>query len=71
MAILERSNYQSNADFARAVGISPGTLHDLTAIDEDTGRPRRAPSMTLVRRLAVELRIPVTALLHAPEAVSV
>lgn len=61
--ILDRSNYKSRADFARAVGMSPGALHDI-----ETGR--RAPSDDLIRRLASELKVPLPALLADPEQVA-
>lgn len=62
VALLERSNYPSRAAFAEAVGISPGALHDIAAT-----RPRRQPSDELIRRLAVELKVPVTAIIADPE----
>lgn len=68
--ILDRSGYASRTDFARAAGVSAGTLHDITTIDSATGRPRRAPSLTLVKRLASELKVPLPALLHDPESVA-
>lgn len=58
--ILDRSNYKNRAEFARAVGVSPGTLHDI-----ETGR--RSPSDELIRRLAGELKVPLPAILADPE----
>lgn len=60
--ILERSGYSSRAAFARSVGISPGALHDIAATE-----PRRQPSDELIRKLAGELKVPVTAIIHAPD----
>jgi transcriptional regulator with XRE-family HTH domain len=65
-AILDRSNYASPTDFAKAAGISAGTLHDISKPQVTTGRPRRNPSPALIRRLAGELRVPVTALIGDP-----
>lgn len=65
--ILERSDYASRTDFARAVPMSPGTLHDITTVDADTGRPRRHPSPDLIRRMARELKVPVSAIIRDPE----
>lgn len=61
--ILDRSNYSSRADFAQAVGISAGTLHDIAS-----SRPRRQPSDELIRRLARELKVPVTAIICEPDS---
>lgn len=68
--ILDRSGYASRSDFARAAGVSAGTLHDITTLDADTGAPRRAPSLMLIKKLAKELKVPLPALLHDPESVS-
>ena len=66
LAILQRSGYPSNADFARRVGISPGALHDIT-VSNDGKPPRRHPSDELIVKLAKELKVPVTALIHDAE----
>lgn len=60
--IIDRSGYSSRADFARAVGISPGSLHDILG----GVTPRRRPSDELIRNIAAELKVPVTAIIHAP-----
>jgi hypothetical protein len=60
--ILDRSDYESRAAFAIAVGISAGTLHDIAST-----RPRRQPSDELIRRLARELKVPVTAIICDPD----
>lgn len=66
LAILQRSGYPSNADFARRVGISAGALHDITVSNE--GRPpRRHPSDELIVKLAKELKVPVTAIISTDE----
>lgn len=62
--ILDRSNYPSRAHFARAVGISPGSLHDILSTS-----PRRNPSDALILRLAAELKVPVTAIITEPQKV--
>jgi len=59
--ILERSGYPTRKAFADAVGVSAGTIHDILSTD-----PRRNPSDELIRRLADELKVPVTAIIHAP-----
>jgi hypothetical protein len=63
--ILDRSNYPSRKDFALRVGISPGTLTDVTGSEKEP-RPRRQPSDDLIRRFAVELKVPLTAIINAP-----
>lgn len=68
--ILDRSNYPNRKAFANAVGISAGTLHDVAGLDE-RGRPRRQPSDELIRRFASELKVPLTAIINAPEERSV
>lgn len=60
--IIERSNYPSRKAFADAVKVSPGTLHDILS-----SKPRRQPSDDLIRRIASELKVPITAIIHAPE----
>lgn len=62
VSILERSEYASRAAFAAEVGISPGALHDIAST-----RPRRQPSDELIRRLARELKVPVTAIICDPD----
>lgn len=64
--ILDRSNYPNRKAFAVQVGISPGTLVDITGSEKDP-RPRRQPSDDLIRRFALELKIPITAIINAPE----
>lgn len=69
--ILDRSNYPSRKAFAAAVGVSPGSLADVLNVDDVTGRPRRTPSTDLIRRIAAELKVPVTAIIKDPEAAAV
>lgn len=59
--ILDRSAYPSRKAFADAVGISPGSLHDV----EHATRGRK-PSDELLHRFARELKCPVTALIRDP-----
>ena len=66
-AILQRSDFETPADFAREVGISPGALHDISAL-QSTGKPRRTPSMSMIRKLASGLKVPITALINDPNA---
>lgn len=56
-ALVERSNYPHFKAFADAIGMSPGHFHDVVV----TGR--RDPSTDLIRRFAIELRVPITALI--------
>jgi transcriptional regulator with XRE-family HTH domain len=64
--ILERSDYASKSDFAKRVPMSAGALHDIITLGPD-GKPRRSPSPDLIRRIARELRVPLTALIRDPE----
>lgn len=68
--LLARSNYPSPSDFARQAGISPGALHDITAINPISGKVRRQPSLAMIKKLAAELRVPLTALLRDPALVA-
>lgn len=60
--ILNRSGYPSRKAFADAVGISPGSLHDI----EHESRGRR-PSDDLIVRFARELKCPLTAIIREPD----
>lgn len=57
--ILDRSGYPSRKAFADAVGISPGSLHDI-----EHGSRGRKPSDTLIIRFAQELKCPLTAIIR-------
>lgn len=50
-------------DFANQVGMSPGTLADITNLTS-AGSPRRKPSPALIKKLADALGVPVGALRH-------
>ena len=61
VALIDRSGYESHAQFASKVGVSTGTLCDL-----ESGR--RQPSTPLLKKMADELRgAPESALSPCPE----
>lgn len=69
-ALIDRSGYPSRAAFARAVGVSQGALHDVLVRDPYTHTTRKGASPALIKRIAGELKVPVTAILQDPEAVA-
>lgn len=66
VALLDRSHYASPSDFAKRAGISPGALHDITTVRPGEDKPRRTPSLAMVKKLAAELKVPLPALLRDP-----
>lgn len=57
--IIERSGY-SQAKFASAVGMSPGQLSEII-------KGTKGASPDLLKRMATELKCPITALICDPE----
>jgi hypothetical protein len=55
------------SQWARAIGISPGTLHEIRY--PRAGR-QQGPSAAMVKRLAAGLAVPVGAITSAPAAVA-
>lgn len=70
-ALIERSDFPSRAAFAKYIEVSPGTLTDVLGPEDDaTVKPRREPSIELVKKMTRGLAVPVPTLLDAHDEVS-
>lgn len=62
---------ETEAAWAKRNKIGTGTIHDITRLDPDSGRPRRTPGPELIKRLADGLSVPIGVLIYpASEKVS-
>ncbi len=70
-ALIERSDFPNRAAFAKAIGVSAGTLNDVLGTEDNAEvPPRRQPSVALVRKITHGLAVPLPTLLNSYEEAS-